>query len=1075
MPPGGGAPPGGNPPGGGGMPPDFTAVLQALAQAISAHSKASVDVAEAVKSTTVRVADSINKITLEFKSAVDEAADLKDNLSEVMRVSKKISSGAVFNLKNMKEAKALLGAQLKSFEAINIRGGKTVQQQQLITKAIVGTQRAMKELDKTFISAGRNLDAALDEDTLVTLQKHLRGCVVDADKLSESFKRVQIGPITSGLKTMNQLLGRSGRLEKFTRIGQLGHEVGEAARSYRQGNLSQTKRQALLATLKGKADFLNAPLKADGSLDLRNMGTDQGRTAARSARRMMKKGGFGSLAKDLAGTSGITGVIDSLVGGRILRSTAQGLADKTLKPGIMGNVGMKLMNMGEGSVMRGAGSLMESGMGGVMGVAGKLAIPLAALGAVKDLFDNVAKVNSEVEKGLGGAGIFGGGGTGFRNLQTVRDNLTPGGSDRFYSGLGVTYERQLNVAKGMAESGVNVGELAQQGGGSSIRGIAHTAFVGARLTGLDEMEGTRQIMKLLQQYHETIAGTDKFFDKLAKDTRAAGITTSKYIQIIDEVTSSFDHMARSIDDVTSTLRVLGHSGTQTGEMVKDSMSALLGPQNRGLEQRAFLAQTLTQNPQALAQFASGAQESAMAAGQKALDSLKKAGVDITGISAMSLSTPEGVQRARLRLTRSTEGGAGNVDTQAAGASIEEAFNASMRSDRARRLQGGDYLGFAGGQNILSENAGERMRMQAQSLSILLQNSGLNWKQVMANPGQLQQGQLPVLISKLAESLGTDSKSLLGSIPAYQNAASTMVGQAVNGTGVSRDEYERIAGVARRAGISMKGATAEEQVRSLKTNTQGMEDLAGELAGDEETMGQLITTNSNLQKLLKTFAESTDKAAQEAKARSVAIATRSTSDIFAAAFSNLFNSISKPVTAISEILEKWASSSDWGTPFQPLSDAAKAGNRAAFASSGFQSDRDYLASLQQKLEASDDPNDKQLLSQVTQLLSDSDYWSTTDVRTKAGLDNADAVRTSLHSFVADKKIQDMALNPSSWMGTLNPTPMTAGPSAADPVSVTNITQNGIIAIHSDIQKSPQTNKSGESTPSVNKTADMYWSR
>jgi len=159
-------------------------------------------------------------------------------------------------------------------------------------------------------------------------------------------------------------------------------------------------------------------------------------------------------------------------------------------------------------------------------------------------------------------------------------NLTPG-----MNLYGQTYEKNIDIAAAINKFGVSVADLSEtnnrleqniigKAGGRPGEGIAATIFGGARLAGLDQTAATEQIMKLLQQYHLSLEGTDAFFNKLNIDIRAAGITSTKYIQILDDISGQFDHMARGIDDVTSALRMLGHTGILTSEQVTDALKAM---------------------------------------------------------------------------------------------------------------------------------------------------------------------------------------------------------------------------------------------------------------------------------------------------------------------------------------------------------------------------------------------------------------------------------------------------------------------------------------------------------------------
>jgi hypothetical protein len=1065
IPPGGGTPPGA-PPGGGAPPnpPIDPNSINALHDMVAKFADIVVELKDAMKDGSGqagRLSRDLDTVGLRYTAIADSAGDIKDILGELFAENKKLTTG-IFSAKSVGKTKETLEKVLDAHKKIAARVGMTTQQQTILNQAVRKTSHTLKEIDDYIASMVKGttkledvMSSAFDDTMLLSMNKHLREGSSLVDKLTESFKTFHSGPVTKTSQTINQLLGRSGRLEKFTRIGQVAHDTRQAVKSGRSLN-----KDMFQAHLKSHGGLLDLPFDATGNIDLAAL------KASAAGRR--GKGGTGAkyseAIKAMSGVGGPMGMVDRFIGNRILRNAVERGE---------GGMGLKLMNLGGGSLTRGAGSLMEGGVGEFMGAAGKMAIPLAAIGAVKDIFDKVAKMNADVEKGLGGAGIFSGTGGGFNTFQNVKDNLNAQGSDKFYSGLNVTYERQLNVAKAMAESGVGLADLANKGGGSTVRGIAHTAFVGARLAGLDEMEGTKEIMKLLQQYHMTIQGTDTFFDKLNKDTRAAGITTSKYLQIIDEVTGGFNHMARSIDDITGTLRILGHTGTQTAEMVKDSMTSMLGPEGRGLEQRSYLTASLLDDSDARESFIGGQKATALSSGQKALEALTLMGLDTSGMTAEMLATPEGVMHAKALLAQSNTGDA--TQRQTAGATLQQALHDSMRlSNATENLRSGNITGFAAGQDILGgASPAERFMLQNRAMAKLAQTVyGENgWRNAMKNPGSLMKD--PLFLSKMAsEGLGSKPEDLLNNITTYQNMASSLVGSAAHGKG-SHGSYVKLAGLAKEMGIATTGDTAEEQIQGLKNNSEALAKLSEGMAENINIMNQ-VYNDSDLRNALDPGAE--DKKAQEDKARGVAIATRQTADIFAAAFTNLFVSISTGVTYIGEILENWAGKT-WGkdgAQFRRITDEERTAEKNRFSDPSYMNTIQFLTQMQDKLSSSDKPEDKAMFKRINDALAGSDKAFGDNLYTQAGIDNEEAYRKTATNLAAalekqygttlSKDIQLETTNPVASKGdVVNGTANvgTAPKAGTTPVSQTTINQTGIQVYDIDLSAAVKgTNKSGE---------------
>jgi len=272
--------------------------------------------------------------------------------------------------------------------------------------------------------------------------------------------------------------------------------------------------------------------------------------------------------------------------------------------------------MGEPSgAIEGAMAGLESGLEGLMAVAPEIIIPLTILAeAIKLLigvFDTYVKQNQDVEKNLGKAGIFNqqgvGGGEAFARARAAL-NPAIGGQGL---PLGMTFERNVELAGAFANAGYSprVGDKDLQDRANAAPGAQGEFMKGSmgeaqrivmgvsRIGGLTDAEGTENLIKLLNTYHETMASSEMFMTRINKDTQAAGISTTKYLKIIDEVNSAFDKMGKSLEQVTGIMRQLTRYGGISSETLKDLMEGLLnaGPKS-GMGDAALsgYAQTLLQ-------------------------------------------------------------------------------------------------------------------------------------------------------------------------------------------------------------------------------------------------------------------------------------------------------------------------------------------------------------------------------------------------------------------------------------------------------------------------------------------------
>jgi hypothetical protein len=325
----------------------------------------------------------------------------------------------------------------------------------------------------------------------------------------------------------------------------------------------------------------------------------------------------------------------------------------------------------------------------------------------------------------------------------------------FFDPLGASYERNLKVAQAINESGVNLSELAKKGNGSGFVGrVSDTAYSGARLVGLDETAATKEIMKLLQQYHLSLQDTDNFFIKLQKDTKSAGITSTKYLQIIDGITSQFDRMGRSIDDVTSLLRVMGHTGTMSAEGMKEAMDALTsGGQKHTLENRAYYAYRMTENPEMLEALRAGREARSGSIANRLKDAMRKLQMSDKDIESFGdLTNSENLVKAQARFGQwqLASGKDADANTQNVGDLFREAMESATRLQGINNLKQnpGSFVQYAASQDLHPEDATEKVNYTLGALIDTFKQLNINWADYMKNPAAVMNGDKALGINKL---------------------------------------------------------------------------------------------------------------------------------------------------------------------------------------------------------------------------------------------------------------------------------------------------------------------------------------
>jgi hypothetical protein len=250
-----------------------------------------------------------------------------------------------------------------------------------------------------------------------------------------------------------------------------------------------------------------------------------------------------------------------------------------------------VMEAGGGAIATAMGALEDGVLTAVTALEGimlPLELVVGAIWALYEIFNSYVKQNKDMEAKLGKGGIFT---AGFQDpfnqaRQALNQGLLGGGG----VALGATFQRNLELAGAMAQGGFGISGAMAPGAPMSANmmpgaqgefmggglGLAQrTVFGAARVAGLTDTEGADQLIKLLEQYGETLTSSEQFFNKLNKDTQAAGISTTKYLKVIDEVSSHFDRMNKSLEQTTNMMRELSRYGAISSESLKDMMEFLL--------------------------------------------------------------------------------------------------------------------------------------------------------------------------------------------------------------------------------------------------------------------------------------------------------------------------------------------------------------------------------------------------------------------------------------------------------------------------------------------------------------------
>lgn len=260
-------------------------------------------------------------------------------------------------------------------------------------------------------------------------------------------------------------------------------------------------------------------------------------------------------------------------------------------------------------IMEGVVDAIEGGVGalevGMEALTGPLGWLVIAVEALIATFDKYAKQNKDIQSKIGKGGIFGGLAPG-KGMLDEQGQTSLGGEDAFsqwrdalnpkgtgFNELGLSWQRNIDTAGAIAEGGYNMQGMLKGGNmgnsRSSTQGIESltsgfapgsfgqmqriTSGVGQNL-GMGDTEGVARVLKMLEQYSQTLDSTERFLTQIDKDTQAAGISTTKYLQIFDDVGTHFSKFNKSMGQTLNLMRELGRSGAISSEVLKDMMEFL---------------------------------------------------------------------------------------------------------------------------------------------------------------------------------------------------------------------------------------------------------------------------------------------------------------------------------------------------------------------------------------------------------------------------------------------------------------------------------------------------------------------
>ena len=597
--------------------------------------------------------------------------------------------------------------------------------------------------------------------------------------------------------------------------------------------------------------------------------------------------------------------------GQWAQEKAVGLAAK-------GGLGGASAGLSESLVSAGSGA-----MGGAMGLVAKAA-PILAIGkGIMDVYDKVAMENQKMQESLGGAGIHGAGAEGV-SFQGVRKSLLSTGLGNAAM-MGQGLPENMAIMKTLSESGMAVGKTLRGGdlnlgkslgehgtnAGEGFYGsVMKNAVYNGKNIGMNQDSSVRLTLKLMEKFGKTTQATQEFFLKLDTMMESSGISASKYIDIIDNVTDEFDSMNKSLTGTLALLTNLGKTGNLTGKAMEEMIKTLQGKNQMSTSQRMFNASNMINS--GYAEKAAHAEESNMNSdlGQLAA-ALKGKGINVEPGDIVK-------NQANIRQQLANKG-LDQQDLQTITSNLDDTVGRAVNSqERISALRSKDPEVIAAAVSAAGESGPLAMYAKMQNLRTIAEKSGESKETVEG----LMHGDVDAMI-KLSknllaqkmndsqvtagqEDMNTDfnalrkySQSGAGAAVGIGRAAvsaeelqKTPQGQAQYATMLALQKERISKGQAETPlgpnGKPLKGKAAESQMVEdfiAKAKGDGSGELAEQLSKSDKVTELLGDSTSVLTKAL---VDNTDSLKAAAKAKEITQQTRTMADTFAKSFEYLFD-------------------------------------------------------------------------------------------------------------------------------------------------------------------------------------------
>ena len=905
--------------GAGGPPSGFDPAVAALVEKVAStlnDVNARLDIQNARLNEQKKSYDEITEV---LKKHVKESENIEATYKKTVELGKKLQAQNLKEYKDAQKARKELEEMAKLHIAAlkNAKAGS--KEAQVMTRNLTNMERLMKEIGKA---------TELNETQFSKFRDIVGETARNAQDLVKAM--YNLGRTGAALKGVSGVLGSMGIGRDFNRKMERRMEQVQEVKD-KVAESRDIRKAATTKHMKKKRDkFLDEMKGTKGAL---GVNPETGEVMENfDEKGGLTKGGRDTLAKKMGFTRG-TKEYSQFIGGEAAMGAGKA-------PGA--NYGAA-MEKGGGAI-EGLMSGFEGGIDMLMGGLEAFALPIAALVAAVEIltsiFETYVKQNQEMEKSIGKGGLFTqpgvGAGTAFMNAREgLRPKMGTGTTE-----LGINFERNLAIAGAMADSGFASAQglgTGEAGPGAANMGLGpgqqdefmkggvgevqRTVMGVSRVGGLNDQEGVEQVMKLLGEYRETMASSEGFMARVNKDTAAAGISTTKYLKIIDEVSGSFDKMGKSLEQVTGVMRELSRYGSISSESLKDMMDFMENGQQKttmgNVQTAAFTQKYMDKDT--LDALRDVQKDTLTGYVQDFNDEGAKHGMSPLDVSAAIKKGDYAGAQGQANLMR-------DQITAMPDSTVKQTMKDNLQKiqDQINRVSGDmspDFLKRAASQSLNKENPAETMANLFSNIKTAAGKSGISMTDLMSNAGS---GQQSILMQQLAEQLGVKPGALAEAFRPFREEANNRVKDVETAAtpekktelakGIFTEIYK---GAKSKGGIPLmltgKGEFAkywkgnmEDTFSEMNKTKEGQADMIkmfysnlDVVAGSKETLTKILKSNSDGRK------EGADGIQDQINlAKGVGSRTQSVGDLLSNTFKPLLIKLIHGIEGIASVVSKW---------------------------------------------------------------------------------------------------------------------------------------------------------------------------